>query len=133
MAMLNNLAEKHKNLVIQILLYDDNGDAYNEMMFETAMDYLNRYLDHDHERVIEFAKHKQFWNWWKQQYALIDESWLAKFGLIIKDQDKLHETYVNMHMKIDKDIDKVVWEIVWEASNRITSKDESIEAKINTP
>lgn len=92
---------------------------YNQVMFNTGMAYLDIYLNGDDKLISDFAAHKQYWNWWKLQYAIIDEAWLKTHAHAGEKGLDLLRTYTYMHVNMKRDIDAVVWHSMQESRDNM--------------
>ena len=99
------------------------------LQFETAMQYLENYLDGNRNLVNDFAKHPGFWNWWKRQYDIVDTAFLGTYQDTDFDTYQLHGFYIQMHLTMDKHIDKVLWDMI--ESDRDAMTHQLIKKEVN--
>ncbi len=65
------------------LMLSLNDEAYNMLMFETGEEFFE-FKCAGFTQVLEiFRKSKSMWNWWNQQYLIIDEA-IAANGRTMK-------------------------------------------------
>ncbi|MFK5855408.1 MAG: hypothetical protein QM503_04695 [Bacteroidota bacterium] len=121
---MNTLSPAHKNRELITKINGITDYAYSELIFKTGMAYLDIYLGGDEKLINDFATHKQYWSWWKLQYAIIDEAWLNTHAYSGEKGLDLLRTYTYMHINMKKDIDAVVWQSMQE------SRDNMIQAII---
>lgn len=69
---------KAKNDVKAALKWTD--DDYNLHLFENGIEYLKLFTGDCEENSFftEYTQEEIFWNWWKRQYVLLDEVFIAK-------------------------------------------------------
>ncbi len=99
---------------------------YNELVFETGISYLEKYLDGNQPLINDFATHRGFWNWWRMQYRIVDDLFNRRYIRELHRSTQLMEAYIQMHLSMDKHIDRVVWEMIEE------SRDQMIHQLIKT-
>jgi len=114
---MNTLAQKNRELITKINGISDY--SYSELIFKTGLAYLDVYLGGNQALINDFATHKQYWSWWKLQYAIIDEAWLKVHAYNGEKGVNLLRTYTYMHINMKKDIDKVVWQSMQESRDNM--------------
>jgi hypothetical protein len=106
-----------------ITLLEIDIQRYNKSIFETGCIYLDIYLGGDKKIIRDFEYSREFWNWWRMQYRLVDEVFLEKYCEYNRANDTEHfsllKIYINMHLSIEKKIDKVIWELIEDSRDKM--------------
>jgi hypothetical protein len=108
-----NRAQKQLELAGQVCAILKKDEHWiSNVKFETACLYMEGLLDGNDAIAREFLREKMFWGWWKQQWALIDELWIARAVKTSLSPELLQAWYMKMHLELDKYPDDIVWEQV---------------------
>jgi len=81
---------------------------HNALMFEQACSYMEN-LAGSGDVAQEFLSEPAFWSWWKQQWALIDEAFIAQASGSPSPIDIMRAWYETMHREIDTYPDAIIW------------------------
>lgn len=82
--------------VIDLLQYSQQ--QYATLQFETAYAYLYHHIGtSDALTVSAFTGSKLFWAWWRKQWSLRDEQYLAIVDWLPIDLDVYREIYADVH------------------------------------
>ncbi len=98
---------KIKEQVLHLLNYSES--QYNALLFETACAYIEE-LTIAPEIAQEFLSEQLFWNWWKQQWAMVDEVFLIQSHQAPLALATMRNWYERMHRDIDAFPDPVVYD-----------------------
>ncbi len=96
-------------------------DEMSEMMFTTACTYIEE-LSPLPEVAAEFLREPIFWNWWRQQWALVDEAFLHQASQTPLTIHTLRNWYEKMHREIDTFPDPVIYEQIHSNYMRMASR-----------
>lgn len=86
---------------------------YFHLQFEVAETYMTKRCNKDPQMVSLFLQEPMFWNWWKQQWSLVDDDFFASHRQNInkpKTVPYMLQRYRKEHLYIDQYPDKVIWE-----------------------
>lgn len=84
-------------------------DQVSQLMFDTACEYIE-YLAPLDEVAREFLSEPMYWNWWRQQWALVDEAFIFKAAGSSLSREQLLSWYKVMHREIDTFPDPLIWD-----------------------
>lgn len=84
-------------------------ERYYQIQFDTAEQFMLDKTFNDHLLVTEFLKEPIFWNWWRNQYWMIDMLFMvnpfeSNLGSILEQE------YIQAHLQIKAYPDKVIWQ-----------------------
>lgn len=79
-----------------------------QLIFETGCRYMEDMTDLA-EVAHQFLQEPLYWNWWRQQWAIIDAQFLLNHSDAPIGTSTLQGLYIKMHQNIDTWPDKVVW------------------------
>lgn len=116
--------ESIKNRVCELLRI--TPEQYHTVQWEVAERYMQERLNYDEQFVSAFFNEPKFWNWWRQQWALVDEQFLHEnrenratnkvlLGL-------MHSRWTKQHESIDTYPDKVIYNKVWDSYEKVTDQ-----------
>lgn len=71
--------DEYKNLLQGIMAM--TGDAYNQLVYDVAIDYLHQVLELDQWGQDQLQNAKHFWMWWQEQWARRNNILVCQFGL----------------------------------------------------
>lgn len=99
-----------------------SDDDYALHLFDNGVEYLHFFTgDHDEKNSFftEYSQEEIFWNWWKRQYLLLDEVFLAKLPLCHSTSlQQLINFYDFLHYSCAFQIDEVVFKKLFDDSAR---------------
>jgi len=108
---------KAKETVKSALRWSD--DDYNTHLFDNGIEYLKLFTGEDNNWLSEYAGEQIFWNWWKRQYLLLDELFIAKLPYIHSDNhNQLINTYDWIHYSTAFSIDETVFNKIFISSDK---------------
>ncbi len=102
-------------------LLNMSEEEYNKLMFEAACTYIEE-LAQVPEIAQEFLSEQLFWNWWKQQWAMVDEVFLLQSAQSPLTLPTIRNWYTRMHSDIDSFPDPVIYEQIQENYMKMASK-----------
>lgn len=84
----------HQELQLKIMrLCNINEMHYAEIVFEYGIAFLEHYTGGDHWAVNQLSQTKSYWNWYKQQWFVIDKVFYEYYAVYeghIKSERMLH-------------------------------------------
>ena len=84
----------------------------NTLIFDIAVEYMKG-MGMCEEWLTVWLKEPMFWNWWRQQWTLVDEVFWYKYAINQgrgEVQKELRARYEKLHADIDRFPDEIVYE-----------------------
>lgn len=102
-------------------LLDLTDQQMNEMKFEIACQYMEGISDFE-DVAQEFLAEPMFWAWWRQQWALVDESFVIQSTSVSLNRETMRRWYETLHREIDSYPDSIIWEQIHANYSRMANK-----------
>ncbi|MEN9448940.1 MAG: hypothetical protein RJA25_2230 [Bacteroidota bacterium] len=80
-----------------IILIDITEEAYNNMFLDFGMAYCKHYAGDDTLGYECLVSNQHFWQWWKNQYATVDKSFIKKYSNTAHSNEFLQDKYIRLH------------------------------------
>lgn len=116
-----HLAMQQRQQQIQDRVTEKTGlgrDQIMALMFETGAEYIEQ-LAGAGTISNDFLKEPIYWSWWKQQWALLDESFLAQVPDGLSRRQKAL-VYKEWHRLVDITPDPVIWDRIHSSYERMS-------------
>lgn len=101
-------------------LLELNPDQLNQMMFDMGCEYVEKMVDS--QMAHEFLTEPMFWNWWRQQWALIDEAFIRQAAQAPLSRQTMRRWYAKHHRSIDVYPDDIIWEKIHNSYQDMVTK-----------
>jgi hypothetical protein len=96
-------------------------EQLHHLMFETGCQYMEALTDLS-EVAQQFLTEPIYWNWWRQQWAIVDAQFLIEHAQAPLQMATMRALYEKMHRSIDTWPDKVIWTQVHDAYELMVCK-----------
>lgn len=120
MRIVDKLRQMHGDMTHKVMkLTGLTHDQVMQIIFDTGVRYIERVAGSPISD--EFLKEPLFWAWWKQQWALMDQVFIAKIPGHAEKKD-LQAMYLKYHEDIDVYPDPVIWDQIHTSYMKMTEK-----------
>jgi hypothetical protein len=120
--MKQETAEKQQAMLVAVgKLLNMTEQQLNELKFEFACQYMEGISD-TADIAQEFLSEPMFWNWWHQQWALVDEAFVIQSTSVALSRATMRRWYETLHREIDSYPDSIIWEQIHANYSRMADK-----------
>lgn len=84
-----------KRRILDLLGWDDL--QFGQVQYEQGLQYLATYLFGYEYEADMISRSRIFWNWWKNHWAVRDESFLCFALMIETDKNTYRQLYISYH------------------------------------